>query len=198
MVTIYVEGGGDEANLKSKCRRAFTELLSKAGYAGRMPKPLAMGTRHNAYRSFAHAHANAARDELIVLLVDSEDLPQSSSAWTHLKQQDNWTKPKGATEDQAHLMVACMETWLIADPDACADYFGQGFEAKRLPRTNLENRAKDEVYSALATATASAKPKGKYGKARDSFELLSRISPGKLRAACSWAERFFDVLDKHC
>ena len=51
-LTIYVEGGGDTAVLRGKCRKAFSLFLEKTGLAGRMPKIVARGSRNAAFESF--------------------------------------------------------------------------------------------------------------------------------------------------
>jgi hypothetical protein len=89
-----------------------------------------------------------------------------------------------------------METWLMSDPDAFARYFGKDFKKAKLAAVDLEKRAKPDVYKDIEVATATAKPKGKYGKARDSFELLRRINPDKLKSLW-WADRFLAALKKH-
>jgi hypothetical protein len=197
-VTIYVEGGGDEASLKTQCRRAFNRLLKRAGFENRMPTVKALGGRESAFDAFRTAHEQKSDGEFIFLLVDSETIPVTSDPWAHLKTQANWEKPDGATDDQAQLMVVCMETWLLADPEAFAAYFGKDFKKAKLPTSQLEKRPKADLYEAIKGATVNAKPKGKYGKTRDSFKLLSEIDPVKLRKCCSWADRFFDSLNKYC
>lgn len=198
MVTVYLEGGGDAAILKSQCRHAFSDLLGKAGFTGKMPAVKALGSRQAAFDAFGTAHDNCVNGELNILLVDSETFPASNDAWAHLKSHDDWSRPNGATAEQAQLMVVCMETWLMADRDAFEAYFGANFKKDKLPTTDLEKRSKPDVYDAIAMATSTTKPKGKYGKARDSFKLLSQIDPKKLRSRCAWADRFFETLTKHC
>ena len=59
----------------------------------------------------------------------------------------------GISEDSVHLMVQTMEAWIVADPDALAAYYGQGFRASALPsRPNLEEEDKDDILSALQRA----------------------------------------------
>ncbi|MGD0766680.1 MAG: DUF4276 family protein [Tepidisphaeraceae bacterium] len=198
MVMIYLEGGGDESSLKTECRHAFHELFKRAGFANRMPKVVPKGRRGAAFDAFKTACRDAVVGLFVILLVDSETVPAGSDAWAHLKVQDGLDRPSNATGDQAQLMVVCMETWLVADTGAFAKYFGKDFNEKPLPTTDLEKRSKSDVYGAIGKATISAIPKGKYGKARDSFKLLSQIDPVKLRKSCAWADRFFEALNKYC
>jgi hypothetical protein len=197
MVRILVEGGGDAASLKAECRRAFSELLKKAGFAGKMPSVRAEGGRADAFDAFRVTHAQVADGEFIILLVDSEEIPATDDPWLHLKSRDDWDKPAGATDDQAHLMVVSMETWLIADAGAFAAYFGKGVRTGKLPSARIEAVSKHDVLTAINAATATATPKGKYGKARDSFKLLSQVAPAKLQANCAWARRFFEAVERH-
>jgi hypothetical protein len=197
MVTIYFEGAGDEKSLKTRCRKGFSQLFQKAGFKGKMPDVRPMGRRDAAFKAFRKAHPNAGNGLKVMLLVDSEEIPADNDAWSHLKKQDGWCRPKEAQADQAQMMVSVMETWLITDPEAFADYFKKDFKKSKLPATDLEKLSKQDVYEAIENATKTAKPKGKYGKARDSFEILGRIDPKKLRKACAWAERFFNALEKH-
>jgi len=197
-VTIFVEGGRDASSLKSQCRQAFSDLLRNAGFRDRMPSKRALGGRSAAFDAFTSAFGNSVPGIFLVLLVDSETIPRCNDPWLHLREQAGWNKPHGAIDDHAHLMVVCMETWLMSDPEALEQYFGSGFKKAKLPPTDLEKRSKSDIYDAIDRATAITKPKGKYGKARDSFKLLSRIDPNKLKKSCEWAARFFDALERHC
>jgi hypothetical protein len=120
MVKIYVEGGGDRKDLKSKCREGFSNFFEKAGFKGRMPRIMACGGRKSTYDDFCTALEIAEAEEFIMLLVDSEDPVQDGMApWTHLaaREGDGWSRPAAAVDDTAHLMVQCMEAWFLADKD---------------------------------------------------------------------------------
>ncbi len=205
MVKLYVEGGGDSAALKTACRQGFTQFITEAGI-GHRPRVVACGSRKDAYDSYYTAIANG---EDAVLLVDSEEPvahqhQQGDSAewkpWQHVKQRpgDGWEKPDGASDTDCHLMVQCMESWLIADPVTLKVFFGQGFRENQLPATtnSVESVAKAQVYSALANATKDCKTKAQYGKGEHSFKLLGKIDPAKVTAASPWARRFVSELKK--
>ncbi len=193
-VKLYVEGGGESNALRTACRQGFRQFLEKAGLAGRMPRIVACGSRNDAYDSFCTA-LRQNREELPLLLVDSEALvAPGSSVWDHLRQRDNWQRPANARGEQTHLMAQCMETWLDADPETLAHYFGQGFNRNNLPRRdNLETVSKPDVFQALERATRRVNA-GTYNKGRHSFELLARINPTPVRERCSYAERFLVFL----
>ncbi len=94
-----------------------------------------------------------------------------------------------------HLMVQFMETWIVADPQALAEYYGQGFHATRLPgRRNLEKEPKTSVERALREATRST-GKGVYHKIRHASELLKRLNRTRVVDRCRHCKRLFKVLD---
>jgi hypothetical protein len=190
-VTLYVEGGGDSKTLKTACRKGFSDFLSKAGVTNR-PRIVASGGRRQAFEDFCIALHKG--DRVALLLVDSEDTVTSNTPWEHLAERggDEWTKPDQATAAQCHLMVQCMETWLLADRDTLAEYFGQGFREAVLPHPSrsIESIGKAELYRALALATHGCKTKARYGKGEHSFELLGMIDPVRVTSASSWAQCF--------
>lgn len=210
MVKLYVEGGGDANALKTACREGFAKFLSKAGLAGRMPRVVACGSRADAYDSFCTSVRNG---EAAMLLVDSE-APVLTSAqlgasnerqnrerwqpWLHLKQRqgDGWEKPTGSDELQCHLMVQCMEAWLLADLATLKAFFGQGFKENALPAAadGTESVGKRQISAALEKATRDCKTKSSYGKGEHSFKLLALVDPHKVVKASPWAQRFVETL----
>ena len=200
-VRLYVEGGGSRAELKSKCRKGFRDLLCRAGFAGRLPKVVACGPRDTAFNGFKSAISRLSGYP--ILLVDSEDLVANgnrpnnpSGAWRHLKSRDNWQRPNTAHDDQAQLMVTCMETWLLADPDALLSHFPGMNQHKLLPDVGLEGRRREDVKVALDRATSPSR-KGSYNKGRDSFDLLSKVEPTKLKCKLPHFQRLINTLDNH-
>jgi hypothetical protein len=195
---LYVEGGGESKLLRTACRRGFSEFLSKAGLKNRMPRIVACGGRDQAYRDFCAALKQGAN--AVMLLVDSEDAVTYSSPWAHLAQRpgDKWAAPWDSTDDDCHLMVQCMESWLLTDQETLSAYFGQGFNAKPLPSpgSDIESQSKSSVYQSLARATRDCKTKAAYAKGEHSFELLASIDPEKVIARSHWAARFVTALNK--
>jgi hypothetical protein len=191
---LYVEGGGDRnPSLASECRRAFSKLFEKAGVQHK-PRVIVCGGRKNAYDQFLHAHEAGGVEAW--LLVDSEEpVTSSDSPWDHVKTRkgDGWDRPLGATDEQLHFMHVCMETWLIADPDALAKIFGSKFEKSKLPAiATLEKSNKQKLYESLSAAS-KATPAGRYGKGDHSFRVLGEVAPQKLRQL-AWAKRFLDAM----
>lgn len=206
---LFVEGGGDAKTLRTACRNGFSEFLKKAGLQGCMPRIVSCGSRQNAYDDFCIALSNG---ESAMLLVDSEDkiAPALLSfdkegkvvadPWTHLlcRVGDKWAKPKGANDNDCHLMVQCMEAWFLADRGTLQTFFGQGFNVNQLPpaTTSIEAVAKLQIYQSLADASKRCKTKAAYGKGEHSFKLLALIDPDKVIASSKWAKHFVHELKK--
>lgn len=197
-VTVYVEGGGESASLRSACRQAFAEFFAKTELGTtRRPSVVACGSRNAAFDAFRTAQKQGRK---VLLLVDSEgpvakqDHSDEFRPWHHLKQRDGWEKPNHAQDDDCHLMVQCMEAWLISDWSALETFFASGFKTKHKPAAATEALSKTDVYAALERATERCVPKGHYGKGAHSFKLLGLISPKLVFAASPWALRFLNEL----
>lgn len=147
-----------------------------------------------AFQNFCDALARNA-DELILLLVDAER-PVRSGVWAHLgARPDNWSRPRVARDEQAHLMVQSMEAWFIADKEELAEYYGQGFRLRSLPsRRDIEAIPKDDLVPALERAARDTK-KGTYHKTAHGYDILGLVSPAKIREKSPHADRFFNVLE---
>ncbi|HEX4964294.1 MAG TPA: DUF4276 family protein [Thermoanaerobaculia bacterium] len=200
MVKLFVEGGGDNDSLKTECRRAFTRLLERAGFAGRLPRLVACGGRQKAFKQLCTALGDGSRTDLAILLVDAEGPVTQGSPWEHVAQHpdDEWSRPDGASDDCLHFMVQCMEAWLVADRRALRDFYGQGFHDNALPPATgrLEAVAKADLHRKLEQATRDTKTRGTYDKSKHSFALLAALDPKLVRQASPWAERFFATLDR--
>jgi hypothetical protein len=200
-IAIYVEGGGTSAQQKAELRQGLDALLEPQKRAAQGKKVrwklVCCGSRYEAFRAFKNASTQAP-GVTTVLLVDSES-PFSPVAGTaqqaaqarisHLAQRDAWNFDDLVAE-RVHLMVQCMEAWIVADPQAMEAYYGQGFAPNQLPRRqNLEEEPKLDIYAKLARATEGTQ-KGAYGKIKHASQLLGRIAPGKVAQRC----RHFSVL----
>lgn len=197
-VKLLVEGGGnDNHELKTQCRRAFTKLLERAGFKGRLPRIVACGSRQAAYDHFCAMVGD--KNEVSVLLVDAEAPLACKSPWDHVAQRegDKWEKPDAAIDDQLHLMVQCMEAWFFADRAALKKYFGNGFNENTLPNhtVSIELMSKVDLFDRLKRATKETKTKGAYEKGTHSFKVLEHVDPTLVRIASPWADRFFKTLD---
>lgn len=194
-VKVYVEGGGDNHFLRQQCHQNFKKFFCKAGLKGRMPRIVASGGRMKAFKDFRTALKQAGAEDFIVLLVDSEEGVGVKGSWAHLKRRDNWDKPATATDDNAHLMAQCMESWFLADKDKLAAFFDDGFHPKALPaRPEVEEIPKKDVLNGLQAATRNCGKKGEYHKGRHAFEILSCLDPKKVTTASPHARRLVETL----
>jgi len=194
-VRVYVEGGGDykHSDTATDCRRGFSQLFEKLVLPARRLSVIACGSRRQTFRDFCKAMHQESGD-FVILLVDSEGPVAAQDAWAHLHTRDGWQPPAGTIEDQAHLMVQCMEAWFLADREALATFYGPGFLAGSLPgQQNIEQIPKRSLLPILKHASKHTS-KGSYHKTRHGFTILAEIDPQRLRHASSYAGRLFDVL----
>lgn len=196
-VRIYVEGGGDSKLQHLQCREGFSKLIDRAGFAGRMPAIVAGGGRNSAYDMFKTAVATAEPDVMPMLLVDSEEPVTQSGTWEHLAERDQWRRPNSVTDDQAQLMVTCMETWVVADRAALRRVFGGELqESALLPLLDLETRLRADIQAALEQATRNCGHERAYRKGRRSFQVLRELDPTVLTQHLVYFRRLFDALNR--
>jgi hypothetical protein len=136
-----------------------------------------------AFRDFSIAHANSEKPNYVALLVDSEEpVADIERTWAHLKarKEDNWNRPKGATDEQVLLMTTCMESWIASDRPALRKHYGANLRENALPDLHaMESRDRHTVQDALADATR--KCKNAYRKGKRSFEVLEQLRPEELK-----------------
>jgi len=196
-VRLFVEGGGDTRGGSRALRTGFQGFLGEIREQAREKRirwNLVMcGSRREAYDSFLRETPSS--DEFIVLLVDSEGkVTKAPKAHLAARPGDKWTSWHQVLDDQVHLMVQTMETWLIADADALGSYYGAHFNRSALPsQQNLEEVPKRDVGSALERATQKTQ-KGEYHKIRHASDLLVLVGPGKVKERCQYCKRLFDTL----
>ena len=129
--------------------------------------------------------------------VDSEDpVADVEKTWAHLKARpdDNWDRPKGATDDQVLLMTTCMETLIVADRAALREHYKSNLQESALPPLeNLEQRHRHDVQEKLLHATRDCS--NQYTKGKRSFEILGKLNPDKLEQLPSFkrARRILDA-----
>jgi hypothetical protein len=194
-LAIYAEGGGDTTHQKAELRVGLDGLLNNVKSKAREKrlgwKLVCAGGRQATYEAFINAlHTNPGT--INVLLVDSEtsivaatdDTDQDAAVRVaHLTQCDQWDLSE-AHPKRVHLMVQCMETWIVADMAALRRFYGQGFAPNSLPRrVNLEEEPKVDVYEKLVRATRATQ-KGEYSKIQHASQLLQNIDPTQVAARC--------------
>jgi len=205
-IAIYAEGGGDHPG--PELRVGFDTLLRAQKEAARARKLRWRMVLCGGRKATCDAFLDAVRTELEVvnvLLVDSEgpvaaetgdERNDAAVRCQHLRTRDGWNLD-GVDAQRIHLMVQCMEAWIVADPEALTSFYGQHFNANALPaRQNLEEEPKQDLYDKLDRATGNRRlTKGRYGKIRHASELLKRIDPAKVAVRCPRFATFTRWLD---
>ena len=199
-VTIYMEGGGNSTEGKRRLREGMNQFLRELREKARKNRwrwrLVPCGSRRRAYKTFGNARDHAGEGEIVILLVDAEAPVTAPTPVEHLRtrRDDGWDL-SGVGDDRIHLMVQTMETWLVADPDALADYYGQDFHKGALPsRQDLEEENKTAVAKALEQATKRTS-KGCYHKIHHAAALLRKIDPVKVCDRCRHCQRLFSTLE---
>ena len=203
-IAVYIEGGGNSKDQKAALRRGFDALFAREKSKARDNRLglsfICCGGRQEAYDAFVN-ELNSNPERISALLVDSETAVAPASRdgdqdahirVAHLRQRvgtdgrgqgDGWELSDDLA-DRVHLMVQCMEAWIVADPEALAKFYGQEFKKSRLPsRINIEEESKLDLYTKLEAATRETQ-KGKYAKIRHTTELLGLIDPAKVSVRC--------------
>ena len=204
-VKIYVEGGGVGERSIKNCREGFRRFFERLLQGKGRVKVVACGGREDTFKAFKLAHENRKPDHYAILLVDSEGPVEThGSPWDYLKAMDKWEKPETSEDDQAHLMVQCMEAWFMADREAVVEYFDEGVKIAHLPASDnedIEGISKEKIAAALGKAArkvrkARGTEKQGYDKVQDGFSLLALINPDKVCKASKHAHRLRETLKR--
>lgn len=195
-VTIYMEGGsrGNTRDLRRGMVAFLGPLRELARSRTLRFRVVPCGSREKTWHRFRREAGRAGAGETCVLLVDAEGSVEGLPH-VHLRESDGWDLA-GAPEDTVHLMVQVMETWIVADPEALAGYYGQDFNPGRLPaRTDLEREPKAGILNGLIESTRRT-GKGRYDKIKHAGELLEPIDPKRVQASCRHCKRLFEALER--
>ncbi len=196
-IRIYAEGGGDGKDTKARLREGFSTFLSGLRTQARARairwEIIVCGGRGRAHDRFTQALSDYPH-AMNILLVDAED-QVTSTPWLHLQTRDGWAS-QGTSDENCHLMVRVMESWFLADVEALARFYGQGFNPNSIPKQpDVETLPKTAVYEALALATRNT-PKGEYKEIQHGARLLTAIDPSLVRSRSKHCERLFDLLTR--
>lgn len=199
-IAIYIEGGGPTNATGNRFRRGMSTFLqpivAEVNRRRIQWRLVICGGRQETYDKFCDALVREP-EVLNVLLVDSEDpVATTVPPWEHLRNRkgDMWNKPARADDARCQMMVACMEAWFLADPDALVRHYGGNFDRSKLPAAHLaETRTKTDITNALKQATRNTKAK-EYQKIRDGAKLLGQLNSTEVRKHCKWCERLFRTL----
>lgn len=194
-IKLYIEGGGDSSLQDTLFREGWRIFFKNAGLEGKLPSTFRGGGRDKTFDAFKTALRTKTTNELPLLLVDSESLVEGGQdEWAHLKSRDDWDKPASSGDQDAFLMIVCMETWFLADREALKRFYHDCWRDNALPQLpDLEKVNKADVFAKLALATAGCGKKS-YAKGKRSYEMLKVIDPALVEAKCPGAKRLLDRL----
>ncbi|HEV2854060.1 MAG TPA: DUF4276 family protein [Thermoanaerobaculia bacterium] len=195
-IRIYIEGGGNDRLSWRKIRAGFGEFFDSLRRLARSHRIewsiITGGPRSETFKEFRMG-IKRHPDAFNVLLVDSES-PVGLPRRIHLQQQDRWDM-SSLQEDQCHLMVQAIEAWLVADPDAMAEFYGQGFRRNALPRQeDVEAIAKGDLMAKIESAVKDTQ-KRTYKKIDHCAELLKRLNPQRVRVRAHHCDLLFKTLE---
>jgi hypothetical protein len=176
-------------------RQGFSEFLrdlrTLAREKGIRWSVIASGGRDSTFHGFTNSLSNYP-DAFNVLLVDSE-APVRTEPKEHLETRDGWDQDQ-VDDEQCHLMVEMTEAWLVADVDALARFYGQGFNRKAIPgNPNVEEIDKMRLTSSLRDATRMTR-KGTYHKIHHGPKILQVLDVPRVRAAAAHCNRLFTMV----
>ncbi len=194
-IRIYIEGGGDQRATKAALREGIGKFLyalrERARQQGVRWNIVACGgcnSMFDAFKTAIRQHVNAFN----VLLVDAE-VPVSKEPWAHLREHDRWFMDS-MHDDQCHFMVQCMEAWIVADVDALAGFYGQGFRRNDIPAVrNVEEMDKTTLADCLKAATRQTR-KGEYHETRHAPQIVGLLNNDTVCRKASYCRRLFDTL----
>jgi hypothetical protein len=209
-IAVYIEGGGNTVGIQTELRQGFDAMFKREKLKASEKKVslrfIFRGGRDDAYQAFINA-LRENPERINAPLVDSEipiapapkdkvgEIDKVQDALlrvAHLRQKqgtgargqgDGWELSDRLAE-RVHLMVQCMEAWIVADPEKLEEFFKQKFKKNSLPkRENLEEEPKADLYDKLRNATKDTQ-KGEYGKIKHASKLLGMIDPNEVAKHC--------------
>ena len=196
-IRLYVEGGGNGKETRARLREGFSSFLIALRNIAREKRIrwqiIPCGSRVSTFEDYQIAlrtHPSAFN----VLLVDSDGpVTAPTRPLQYLQNQPGWTL-RDIADEQCHLMVQIMESWLIADIEALRRFYGQEFNANSIPRRHdIEQIEKRDVESSLRAATRRT-GKGEYHKIHHAPKILEQLDVGRVRNVAQHCDRLFTIL----
>jgi hypothetical protein len=155
-MAIFVEGGGGAESQKRVLRVGFDTFLGPlkqlAAERGKSFRVVLCGSRNEAYKAFT----NERRFEpgtLSFLLVDSEEI-LATDVKQHLSRCETHWDLRNIPEAGLYLMATTMETWIVSDRAALANFYGQRLAVGALSSNrDIEQVSKNDICQQLDAAT---------------------------------------------
>ncbi|MBZ5606974.1 MAG: DUF4276 family protein [Acidobacteriia bacterium] len=183
-IRIYFEGN---KTLRTGFRQFFRGLEAAARQARSTIEFIAAKDGVSGYRKAIRSHPTSWN----LLLKDSEQpMPLSPVQLCERLGIDS------ARVNDVFWMVELMESWFLADPEALAAYYGQGFSTSAIGATqDVEQIPKAEVLNRLRQAISNTK-KRKYDKIGHAPHLLERLSAGRVKERARHCRTLFETISR--
>ena len=183
-IRIYFEGN---KLLKSGFDVFFSGLRATARGSGSSLELVAARDGPRDYRKAARSHRYPQAWN--ILLKDSEQpMPE---------RPDDLCRRLGIDaqyKDQVFWMVELMEAWFLADREALASYYGNGFQRSAIGDTaDVERIPKAEVMDRLKRATRET-AKREYHKVKHAPFLLEKLDSGRVQARSEHCRKLFEAV----
>jgi Domain of unknown function (DUF4276) len=237
-VLLYVEGGhrddieldldfeSDNANFRRNLTRFVGRSLTCEIQGWSLDVVLG-GGRDEAIKRFNDDVENQVAEEqrrgrainkVRILLVDSEGaIRKGQKCKAHLNSQTAWQLGNRVAENRVFLMVQCMESWFVADPNGLDAYYRtmkltfdksvlteevQKVRAKfrsagieQIPKTGKKiTHNGEQIRNIPAFIISRALKRRDYSK-NHGFGIIGFIDPDVVRAACPHCEDFLATLE---
>ena len=182
-----------EKDRKKAMRKGMSQFLNqmREEYGEGHIKCIACGSNFETYSNFKKSledYPNAFN----ILLVDS-DSHVRSAPWDYVLERFGWGKGN-CVDEQCHLMVQLMESWIISDITALKGFYGPKFIESDIPDVDdVETLDGTHIKDSLKKATRRTEKKG-YRK-RHASEILMKMNPSTVRGKASHCDRLFKVLE---
>lgn len=181
-IRIYFEGN---KALRNGFESFFTELNVAARSAQSTLQFIAAKDGISAYRKAERTHEGAWN----ILLKYSEGAMPARLADLCAR---HGIDPQLA--DKMFWMVELMEAWFLADGDALADYYGDGFRINAIGEAaDVERIPKAAVLDRLKRATKNTS-KGEYDKVKHAPYLLERLSSERVQSRAANCRKLFQAV----
>jgi hypothetical protein len=181
-IRIYFEGN---RLLKSGFDAFFSELQTAAREARSTLEIVAAKDGLSAYRKAERTHRQAWN----LLLKDSEQTMPAN----RLQLLERYGIDP-AFVNRVFWMVELMEAWFLADREALANYYGDGFVSNAIGNTaDIERVPKADVMERLNQATRNT-TKGQYHKVKHAPYLLEKLDNQRVRDRAQHCRQLFEAV----
>jgi hypothetical protein len=197
-VILYIEGDTKQKGKSNAItlRQGFREFFKNLAEEIKVPIDLKLGGAREITIKIFLSEIGDYPKSFQVLLVDAEgEIGEKDTPKTFLQKISPKFDFKAVKDEQCHLMVQMMEAWFLADKENLAEFYGQGFNPKALPKNpNVEQIAKADVINGLKNAIRGTNKE--YEKGEHAGEILRVIDSKKICAAAPHCEKLFEEIRK--